>query len=447
MMDEYVAAPPPTRTTAAAASRCARSRAARPPGRAGLAAGPRRPGRLRRRASPRRRDRPLPARLRRLRRPRRVPAARLAARRAHRRRRARRVDAPRQPRHVPGLRVARRRADARRLGRARHDRRARRLRLVLHGAGQARGGGARCSRSTASTRRGPRASSTSIADAEIWSTRRVDTLDPRPRERHVPDGRDGPARVAAHDARRPRLRRADDADARVQARGRARARAVRVGVPDRPRVRSTTSRPFVPARADPRRRPARAGARRARRGHATSTTSSALPRGVVALKLLVIWRDDDRRARAGRAGASGSSSWRSGTACCRCSSRSSRRATGGAIVEAARELGATRPVALQVPGAARGRGDRRDHARAARSTRSLPVPWVVLSQGVDAGRLPARGRGACRGGASGMLAGRAVWTATLAADDPTELLRDASVPRLRSWPRSSTRTAGPGART
>jgi tagatose-1,6-bisphosphate aldolase len=29
-----------------------------------------------------------------------------------------------------------------------------------------------------------------------------------------------------------------------------------------------------------------------------------------------------------------------------------------------------------------------------------------------------------------MLAGRAVWTATLGADDPTELLREVSVPRL-----------------
>ena len=38
---------------------------------------------------------------------------------------------------------------------------------------------------------------------------------------------------------------------------------------------------------------------------------------------------------------------------------------------------------------------------------------------------------ACRGGASGMLAGRAVWTVTLGADDPAELLRAHSVPRLR----------------
>jgi sulfofructosephosphate aldolase len=37
---------------------------------------------------------------------------------------------------------------------------------------------------------------------------------------------------------------------------------------------------------------------------------------------------------------------------------------------------------------------------------------------------------ACKGGASGFLAGRALWTKTLDADDPTELLRTQSVPRL-----------------
>jgi sulfofructosephosphate aldolase len=61
----------------------------------------------------------------------------------------------------------------------------------------------------------------------------------------------------------------------------------------------------------------------------------------------------------------------------------------------------------------------------------VPCPWVVLSQGVDPERYPLAVEAACRGGASGMLAGRAVWTATLGADDPTQLLREHSVPRLR----------------
>jgi sulfofructosephosphate aldolase len=55
----------------------------------------------------------------------------------------------------------------------------------------------------------------------------------------------------------------------------------------------------------------------------------------------------------------------------------------------------------------------------------------VLSQGVDPERYPMAVEAACRGGASGMLAGRAVWTATLGAADPTQLLREHSVPRLQ----------------
>ena len=66
------------------------------------------------------------------------------------------------------------------------------------------------------------------------------------------------------------------------------------------------------------------------------------------------------------------------------------------------------------------------------------MPWVVLSQGVAADDFPAAVEASCKGGASGFLAGRALWTATLAADDPTELLRERSVPRLRELGRSST---------
>ena len=62
---------------------------------------------------------------------------------------------------------------------------------------------------------------------------------------------------------------------------------------------------------------------------------------------------------------------------------------------------------------------------------AVPCPWVVLSQGVEPAEFPRAVEASCKGGASGMLAGRAVWTATLDADDPTELLRTESVPRLQ----------------
>jgi sulfofructosephosphate aldolase len=65
----------------------------------------------------------------------------------------------------------------------------------------------------------------------------------------------------------------------------------------------------------------------------------------------------------------------------------------------------------------------------------LPVPWVVLSQGVEPADFPRAVEASCKGGASGMLAGRAVWTATLDAEDPTKLLREVSVPTLQELAR------------
>lgn len=57
-------------------------------------------------------------------------------------------------------------------------------------------------------------------------------------------------------------------------------------------------------------------------------------------------------------------------------------------------------------------------------------PWVVLSSGVDADRFPDAVGIACRAGASGFLAGRAVWASVLGADDVDDDLRAISIPRL-----------------
>ena len=158
------------------------------------------------------------------------------------------------------------------------------------------------------------------------------------------------------------------------------------------------------------------------------------PAGAVALKLLVIWRDDHRRPErveisrrfvelASRHGL---------LSVLEPVVRVPEAQREDAIVEAALELGAVRPslYKCQVPLAGRGDPDEiTRHAR--RIDAALPVPWVVLSQGVEPDQFPRAVEAACRGGASGMLAGRALWTSTLAADDPTELLRERSVPRLR----------------
>jgi sulfofructosephosphate aldolase len=149
-----------------------------------------------------------------------------------------------------------------------------------------------------------------------------------------------------------------------------------------------------------------------------------VPDGVAALKLLAIWRDDDRRGERVEM-------------CERFVALAERHGVlsvlepvvrGGdrEIVEAARELGATRPSLYKCQAPRDGDIVTTCHE----ITEVLPVPWVVLSQGVPRDEFPLAVENACKGGARGFLAGRALWTNTLAADDPTELLRSQSVPRL-----------------
>jgi sulfofructosephosphate aldolase len=149
-----------------------------------------------------------------------------------------------------------------------------------------------------------------------------------------------------------------------------------------------------------------------------------LPDGVVALKLLVIWRDDDRRRERIEM-------------CERFVALAQRHNVLSVlepvvredhqILDAARELGATRPSLYKAQAPREGAVV----TRCREITDALPVPWVVLSQGVPRDEFPQAVEDACKGGARGFLAGRALWTNTLAADDPTELLRTQSVPRLQ----------------
>jgi sulfofructosephosphate aldolase len=102
-------------------------------------------------------------------------------------------------------------------------------------------------------------------------------------------------------------------------------------------------------------------------------------------------------------------------------------------VEAARELGGLRPTLYKAQVPHGGAGDRAAIGRVcARITEVLPVPWVVLSQGVSIPDFPGAVAVACRSGASGFLAGRAIWSDTVAAPDPVPLLRSRAVDRLRS---------------
>jgi sulfofructosephosphate aldolase len=172
------------------------------------------------------------------------------------------------------------------------------------------------------------------------------------------------------------------------------------------------------------------------RGAAVEDTSldelEAVPAGVVALKLLVIWRDDERRGeRIALARDFVALADRHGLlSVLEPVVRHEDRER--AIVEAARELGATGCSLYKCQVPLEGKGDPAEITRHARAIdAALPCPWVVLSQGVAADDFPAAVQASCEGGASGFLAGRALWTATLAADDPTARLREVSVPRLR----------------
>jgi sulfofructosephosphate aldolase len=102
-----------------------------------------------------------------------------------------------------------------------------------------------------------------------------------------------------------------------------------------------------------------------------------------------------------------------------------------AICEAARELSPLRPslYKAQVPLAGRGAPAELERACAVLGE-AITGPWVVLSQGVERHDFPAAVRAACRGGASGFLAGRALWSDVVGSGDVPKALGEVSVPRL-----------------
>jgi sulfofructosephosphate aldolase len=160
--------------------------------------------------------------------------------------------------------------------------------------------------------------------------------------------------------------------------------------------------------------------------------------GVRALKLLLIWRRDDRReerielarrfiALAARRGvlsvlepvvrptAGDAPRWDE----------------DAAILDAARDLAPLGPslYKAQVPRRGIGSADELRRACAALG-QAIGRPWVVLSQGVDRERFLPAVRAACQGGASGFLAGRALWSDVVGRPDVDRALARVAVPRL-----------------
>ena len=160
--------------------------------------------------------------------------------------------------------------------------------------------------------------------------------------------------------------------------------------------------------------------------------------GAKAMKLMVLWRSDEpaeqRLAMVAEF-----------VARCRSAGlvsiiepvvRPPRRGWGfdreAAIVEAARELGGTGADLYKAEMPFGGIGAERDILDAAKRLNDLiRMPWVILSSGVPADVFGRAVRIAMAAGASGFLAGRAVWASVIGADDARAMLRDVAAPRLR----------------
>ena len=159
--------------------------------------------------------------------------------------------------------------------------------------------------------------------------------------------------------------------------------------------------------------------------------------GAAALKLLLLWRPDgsaEKRAALTRqfidlAHTAGVPAILEGVVRPPASGDWDREA---AILDAARELGALRPdlYKAEVPLSGRGKPDEMTR-RSASITEALPCPWVVLSQGVQIDDFPRGVEAACRGGASGFLAGRAIWADLVGPGDYRSRLAAVAVDRLK----------------
>ena len=166
--------------------------------------------------------------------------------------------------------------------------------------------------------------------------------------------------------------------------------------------------------------------------------------GAVAAKLLIIWRQDESRERNIQLAAdfvricadAGILSVLEPVAKpTKIQESEGRYDAIAGIREAALELGALRPslYKAQIPLAGKAAESTLTN-ECAELTKRIPGPWVVLSQGVERADFPAAVRAACRAGASGMLAGRAIWSDLVGAAESEEhlaqLMRERAVPRL-----------------
>ena len=103
-----------------------------------------------------------------------------------------------------------------------------------------------------------------------------------------------------------------------------------------------------------------------------------------------------------------------------------------AIIDAAKELGDSGADLYKVEMPLYGKGSRQELLTASqRLNENINMPWVILSSGVDEKLFPRAVSVAMTAGASGFLAGRAVWSSVIGLPDTELMLRDVSAPKLQ----------------
>ncbi len=102
-----------------------------------------------------------------------------------------------------------------------------------------------------------------------------------------------------------------------------------------------------------------------------------------------------------------------------------------AVLDAATEFASFEPDLYKTHLPTSGAGESGEIERRSREiTKAIAGPWVVLSAGVPVERFAAGVEAACRGGASGFLAGRGVWGPSIRTADPEADLATAAHARL-----------------
>ena len=159
--------------------------------------------------------------------------------------------------------------------------------------------------------------------------------------------------------------------------------------------------------------------------------------GAVALKLLVLWRPDESAEARRKMVLDFIGRCRSADLLSIIEPVSRKPRDGRAwdvndgIQAAAEELGdlGADLYKAEVPLHGKG-GERAVREASARLTRTIRGPWVVLSSGVSPDDFPQAVEWACREGASGFLAGRAVWRNVIGNQDVNRALVEDAAMRL-----------------